>query len=119
MDNVLRGTLCFKGARGYSAYEIAVQNGFEGSEKDWLAQLGTTAFFSKDSAVYTATAGQTSFDMPETYTSGSEVDVYVDGAKLNSNQYKVNEATGKIELVGVTLSEGAVVEVVVESLRYK
>jgi hypothetical protein len=25
--------------RGYSAYEIAVQNGFEGSETEWLASL--------------------------------------------------------------------------------
>lgn len=25
--------------RGYSAYEIAVQNGFEGTEKEWLASL--------------------------------------------------------------------------------
>lgn len=119
MDNILRGSLCFKGERGYSAYEIAVKNGFEGSEKDWLAQLGTTAFFSKDSTIYTATAGQTSFDIPKAYTSGSEVDVYINGVKLNSNEYKVNEATRKIELVGVTLSEGTVVEVVVESLRYK
>jgi len=25
--------------RGYSAYEIAVQNGFEGSQQEWLASL--------------------------------------------------------------------------------
>ena len=25
--------------RGYSAYEIAVQNGFVGSEEEWLASL--------------------------------------------------------------------------------
>ena len=25
--------------RGYSAYEIAVQNGFTGSEEEWLASL--------------------------------------------------------------------------------
>lgn len=25
--------------RGYSAYEIAVQNGFEGTEEEWLASL--------------------------------------------------------------------------------
>jgi len=28
-----------EGARGYSAYEIAVQNGFEGTESEWLASL--------------------------------------------------------------------------------
>jgi len=25
--------------RGYSAYEVAVRNGFEGTEEEWLAQL--------------------------------------------------------------------------------
>ena len=38
MDN-LRGKLCFKGERGYSTYEIAVKNGFAGTEKEWLEQL--------------------------------------------------------------------------------
>lgn len=28
-----------EGTRGYSAYEIAVQNGFEGTEKEWLLSL--------------------------------------------------------------------------------
>jgi hypothetical protein len=41
MDNVLKGSLCFKGERGYSAYELAVKNGFVGTEKEWLAQLIT------------------------------------------------------------------------------
>ena len=41
MDNNLRGKLCFKGERGYSTYELAVKNGFVGTEKEWLAQLVT------------------------------------------------------------------------------
>lgn len=41
MDNYLKGTLCFAGPRGYSAYEIAAKNGFVGTEKEWLAQLVT------------------------------------------------------------------------------
>ena len=28
-----------RGPRGYSAYEVAVQNGFSGSESEWLASL--------------------------------------------------------------------------------
>ena len=39
MDDILRGTLAFKGERGYSAYEIAVQNGFDGTVDEWLALL--------------------------------------------------------------------------------
>lgn len=37
-DN-LTGTLDGELIRGYSAYEIAVQNGFEGTEEEWLASL--------------------------------------------------------------------------------
>ena len=34
-DPSLRGNLGFKGDRGYSAYEIALKNGFIGTEQDW------------------------------------------------------------------------------------
>lgn len=33
------GQLYLTGARGYSAYEVAVQNGFVGTEEEWLASL--------------------------------------------------------------------------------
>lgn len=39
--NTLKGKLGFKGERGYSAYEIAVQNGFKGTEEEWLDTLIT------------------------------------------------------------------------------
>lgn len=119
MSDFLRGQLVFKGERGFSAYEVAVQNGFVGSEKDWLTQLGTSVLFSEDSAVHTATAGQTSFDLPEAYVSGSVVNMYVDGSKLNTNQYTVDESTGKINLDGVTLNGGETVEIVVKQMRYR
>lgn len=38
--NELRGTINkLTGLKGYSAYEIAVINGFSGTEKEWLASL--------------------------------------------------------------------------------
>jgi microcystin-dependent protein len=40
-DANLKGTLGYKGERGYSAYETAVQNGFEGTIQEWLDTLGT------------------------------------------------------------------------------
>lgn len=50
MSNMLRGSLTstsdakgvlgFKGERGYSAYEIAVKNGYEGTEQDWIDHFG-------------------------------------------------------------------------------
>lgn len=112
MEEYLRGVLGFKGERGYSAYEIAVQNGFIGTEQDWLAQLGTSAHFMKDSVVYTATEGQTSFALPESYTSNSQVDVYVEGQRLNANEYTVDTSSLTVNLVNA-LDEGATVEVVI------
>lgn len=41
MENKLVGSLGFKGEKGDSAYDIAVKNGFEGTEQDWLATLGS------------------------------------------------------------------------------
>lgn len=41
MDNLLKGRVGFKGEDGDSAYDIAVKNGFEGTEQDWLATLGS------------------------------------------------------------------------------
>jgi hypothetical protein len=38
-DYYLRGKLIPKGERGYSAYEIAVQHGFIGTEQEWLDSL--------------------------------------------------------------------------------
>ena len=39
MRENLKGTLSGQLVRGYSAYAIAVQNGFEGTEKEWLESL--------------------------------------------------------------------------------
>ena len=38
-DNQGQGVLYVTGTRGYSAYEIAVQNGFVGTEQEWLDSL--------------------------------------------------------------------------------
>ena len=111
-EEYLRGVLGFKGERGYSAYEIAVQNGYIGTERDWLAQLGTSAYFYKDSKVYTATANQTVFALPESYTSNSCVDVYVEGFRLPANKYTVDTSTLTVNLVDA-VDEGATVEIVV------
>jgi len=39
VDNSMQLALVNIGLRGYSAYEIAVQNGFVGSEADWILSL--------------------------------------------------------------------------------
>ena len=38
-NTILTGKVYVAGSRGYSNYEIAVQNGFEGTEEEWLQSL--------------------------------------------------------------------------------
>jgi hypothetical protein len=109
----LRGALGWKGEKGDNAYKIAVQNGFIGSEQDWLATIGTTSHFTEDSIIHTATEGQTNFAIPSIYTSNSFIDVYVNGLRLNSNEYTIDISTKKINLVGIVLNARAIVEIVV------
>ena len=112
MEEYLRAVLGFKGERGYSAYEIAVQNGFKGSEKDWLSLLGTSSHFVEDKRVIIATAEQNSFDIPESYVSDCLIDVYIEGRKLTSKEYSIDSEKRKINLLGFSLDEGAIVEIV-------
>ena len=113
MEENLRGVLGFKGEPGDSAYQVAVNNGFIGTEQDFLATLGTSSHFNEESIIHKSTAGQTSFTLPGSYTSNSFIDVYVNGLRLNSNEYTIDTSTNKINLVGVTLTANQTVEIVV------
>ena len=111
-EQYLRGVLGYKGERGYSAYEIACKNGFIGTEKEWLSQLGTSKTFEQKKEVFTSTANQTTFDISNIYIFKDFVDVYVNGFKLNANEYEVNTETRQVTLVGLTLEEGQTVEII-------
>lgn len=55
--DVLRGKINrLKELRGYSAYEIAVLNGYKGTEKEWLASIGS---FRKEDWTFTTSEGET------------------------------------------------------------
>ena len=98
-NNYLRGVLGFKGERGYSAYDIAVQNGFVGSEKQWLATIGTTNSFTGKEAIYTTQSDNESvFNLPSEYTSNSVVDVYLDGVRLTNTMYTIDATARTITL---------------------
>ena len=116
MDKNLKGHLCFKGERGYSAYELAVKNGFKGTLDEWLAQLGTSSHFEQSSNIYTATEGQVNFTLPDSYTNDSYVDVYINGVRRNSSEYTIDTENQKI-----TLTTGAkandIVETVILTMR--
>ena len=112
--NDLKAILGFKGERGYSAYEIAVQHGYEGTEQDWLATLGTSSHFTQDSVIYTASESQTEFVLPATYTSDSFVSVYVDGAKINDTDgYTISNNKVVFE---TAVEDGSQVEVILSSM---
>lgn len=112
-SNEAKGGLGFKGERGYSAYEIAVQNGFIGTEQDWLATLGTSSHFTKDKAVYTTSSSQTVFNTPSSVITGDIVDVYVNGIRLNEDEYTVGSSS--VTLASAVLS-GNTVEVIQENM---
>lgn len=112
MAEALRGKLVYKGERGYSAYEVALLNGFEGTEQDWLATLGTSSHFNEDKIIHTATASQTTFAIPDQYTSNSFIDVYVNGLRLNTEEFEINLETRQI-VISFPVDEGSKVEIVV------
>ena len=116
-EQYLRGVLGFKGERGYSAYEIAVQNGYIGSERDWLATLGTSSHLSRMSYVYSTTTeigmiNQMGIPFPPEYTSNSFIDIRINGLSLNSGEYYVNLLDKAIHLSGITVENGSIVELI-------
>lgn len=116
-EEFLTGALGWKGERGYSAYEIAVQNGYEGTEQDWLATLGTSSHFSEDKTIYTtSTSSTTSVSLPNSYTSSSIVEVYVNGQRLNSNEYEVDTTNRLIIFTNTITVSGTIIEVVITTM---
>lgn len=111
-NTTFKGALGFKGEKGDSAYRVAVNNGFIGTEKDWLATLGTTNYVGEEKATFNATAGQKVFGLPTRYTSESVVEVYVEGAKLNQNLYTINSSTRELTLTNAIAVNGTTVEIV-------
>lgn len=118
-NTYLKGVLGFKGSRGYSAYEIAVQNGFKGTEKDWLATVGQSSVFDTNRTLYTTTtANESIFDLPSAYLGSeySSISVFVNGFALNQNAYTINDETKKITLTNALEKIGTEVEIVCSTI---
>lgn len=109
-----KATPGFKGEKGDSAYQVAVRNGFIGTEKDWLATLGTTYYVGETKSVILANVGQTGFPMPAGYTDKSIVEVYIEGEKLNADEYVIEEYRGEY---WVTFSNPMETSITVEGTR--
>lgn len=114
-NNYLRGVLGFKGERGFSAYEIAVKNGFKGTEKQWLASITTANIKDNESVYTTQTDNEKEFTLPDEYTPNSVIEVYLDGVRLANTMYTINEDTGKLVLNNPVI-KGTAVEIKVLTL---
>lgn len=110
-DTTLKGSLGFKGEKGDSAYQIAVRNGFIGTEKDWLATIGIANYLGEEKAIYTANKGDSTFGLPKNYTSNSVVEVFVEGERLSSNEYTVNKTEKTIVLTYPISVNGTAIEI--------
>lgn len=100
----IQGQLYVAGTRGYSAYEIAVQNGFVGTENEWLESLkgeqgeqGVEGKSSYQVAVdngYEGTEEEwlSEFLTPEGYILKQDI---VDNLESNSNQKVLSAKQGK------------------------
>lgn len=110
----LRGYVGFKGERGLSAYEVAVKNGFIGSEQDWLATLGTSSHFERNKTLHIVEEeGEQEINLPQEFSEYSFVDVFIEGECLNSTEYEIDTQNRKIVLTYPLNVVGTKVEVVV------
>lgn len=107
-----KATPGFKGEKGDSAYQVAVRNGFIGTEQDWLATLGTTNYVGEEKATYSATVGQKEFGLPTKYTNNSIIEVFIEGAKLSADLYTINSTNRVVVLNNAIAVNGTTVEVV-------
>lgn len=118
-NTYLRGVLGFKGERGYSAYDIAVKNGFKGTEQDWLATIGKASKFDTNRVLYTTTTvNETTFDLPSAYlgSNHSSISIFVNGISIKQNAYTINEETKKVILANQLEKIGTEVEIVCSTL---
>lgn len=111
-NTTLKGALGFKGEKGDSAYRVAVNNGFIGTERDWLATLGTTNYVGEEKATYLAGKGDTIFGLPSKYTSNGVVEVFIEGEKLGSSLYTINQTERTVVLKNPIAVDKTAVEIV-------
>lgn len=95
----LEGELGFKGERGYSAYEIAVLHGYEGTEQDWIDHFGLdlSGYVQTSDVIDNLTSEYTTH--PLSAKQGKELKTLVDGLDTSkadaSDVYTKNEVYTK------------------------
>ncbi len=111
-----KGILGWRGPKGLSAYEIATQNGFVGTEQEWLSTLGTSSHFTESKTVYyTNNRNENILQLPETYLNKdfSTLNLYINGMRILAQDYTINETARTITLSNPIVEIGTEVEMVV------
>lgn len=92
-----------RGLRGFSAYEVAVQNGFKGSIEEWLWSLNGSGGYERFVSWYkTTSANEKRIKLPSVYTEKHLLDVFVNGFKLSGEEYSVQKVGTEYFLVLAT-----------------
>ena len=110
-----KGILGWRGPKGLSAYDIALQNGFVGTEKEWLSTLGTASHFTETKDVYvTKATNEEILSLPEDYLSSdfSMLNIYINGLRLTPDLYSINETARTITLTNPIVEVGTEIELV-------
>lgn len=97
-ENVIKGYLAIKGEQGLSAYEVAVANGYTGTELEWVNSLGSANLFNQYKTKIETTDSTSIFDLPSEYIEDSFLDIYVDGLHIPSNEYVVEQNENKYQV---------------------
>lgn len=111
-----KGILGWIGPTGLSAYEIALQNGFVGTEKEWLSTLGTSSHFTEDKTLYyTNSRNESVLQLPDSYLNKdfSTLNLYISGIRILAQDYTINETARTITLENPIVEIGTEVEMVV------
>jgi len=92
-----------RGLQGFSAYEVAVQNGFKGSMEEWLWSLNGSGGYERFVSWYkTTSANEKRIKLPSVYTEKHLLDVFVNGFKLSGEEYSVQKVGTEYFLVLAT-----------------
>lgn len=105
--NNLEAQLGFKGERGDSAYEIAVQNGYEGTEAEWADSfLNSDNYYNKSEVKGLVIDNLTSetTDQPLSAKQGKVLKGLVDEKADGSTTYSKTEVDGKFAIQKETLT---------------
>lgn len=111
-----KGILGWRGPKGLSAYDIALQNGFVGTEKEWLSTLGTSSHFTEDKTIYyTNDRNESVLQLPDAYLNKdfSTLNLYISGMRILAEDYTIDETARTITLVNPIVEIGTEVEMVV------